>query len=370
MGEPGSGGKGLIEATTELGEALSQYIEEVTFCEPSNSPHDDRVAGPDAGGHLGFGAGCLPRIRSRIPPLDPELDAAPDPEPESEEEGAEVVVCRLQSSSSLTIPIVIGGFSLKAIVDTAAEVTIISDRVLQHLEPQPGKRRDAVLHAAGRNMSMRGSVTGPVSILLGGQEFSEQLYVAPISDDMLLGMDFLHKHRAVIHMHHPRLLLGGVEIPMQHGDNPRQMGVARVYVRKRVTVPPNAVKRVTGVLDQRLQDFVFEPLLNLPAILVPCSLHGAGKSAKVYVINPTDRHLKLTCADVLGEAREYQEEEAIEEVPAGPSVVVSQIKTEGTEGNSSAPNRPLRAVRNPVVGRRAGQAPGIINSVFGGFRSG
>ena len=133
-------------------------------------------------------------------------------------------------------------------------MSIISDQVLQQLKPQPKELRKVVLHAAGRDMSMNGTVVGPVTLQLGSQKFTEELYVAPLADDMLLGLDFLGKHRASIHLYQPRLQLGGENISMKHGKTPRSLDVARVSVQERIVVLSNALKRITRVLDQRLGD--------------------------------------------------------------------------------------------------------------------
>ena len=66
---------------------------------------------------------------------------------------------------------------------------------------------------------------------------------------------------------------------------------------------PNKVKRITGVLDQRLGDFMFEPSPDRP-VMVPHAIHPAGQGVEMYVINPTDRGIKIAISQVLGEAQE------------------------------------------------------------------
>lgn len=43
-------------------------------------------------------------------------------------------------------------------------------------------------------MKMEGFVVGPVSLKFGNSTFPEAVYVAPIQDDVLLGLDFLLRH--------------------------------------------------------------------------------------------------------------------------------------------------------------------------------
>ncbi|MCG7867847.1 MAG: retropepsin-like domain-containing protein, partial [Candidatus Thiodiazotropha taylori] len=92
------------------------------------------------------------------------------------------------------VPVYLQDHSIKAVVDTAAAVTIISDKIYRELMPKPPCLKKVTLHTAGRDLKMSGFVAGPVSLKLGLSTFSEVVYVAPIQDDMLLGLDFLLKH--------------------------------------------------------------------------------------------------------------------------------------------------------------------------------
>ena len=135
-------------------------------------------------------------------------------------------------------------------VDTAAEVSIISDRAYDKLNPRPPKLRDVFLYAAGRGMRMKGMIVGPVALKLGDQSFSVDIYVAPIEEEMLLGLDFLRQHGVTIHLQQSHLRIGDKHIPMRY-SKPSPNRVAQVSVPKRTATPPNREKRITGVLDQR-----------------------------------------------------------------------------------------------------------------------
>ena len=76
----------------------------------------------------------------------------------------EVVICRLRSCSTLSVAMSLGNIPLRAIVDTAAEVTIISDKLLTKLDLKPPKLRDVLLCTAGRDI--KGMVVGPVHIIM------------------------------------------------------------------------------------------------------------------------------------------------------------------------------------------------------------
>ena len=50
------------------------------------------------------------------------------------------------------------------VVDSAAEIAILSDKVYQALTHKPPKLREVTLLIAGRKMAMKGFVAGPVGL--------------------------------------------------------------------------------------------------------------------------------------------------------------------------------------------------------------
>lgn len=69
-----------------------------------------------------------------------------------------------QSLSFLRIQV--GSCTEKAVIDTAAQITTILDRVYKFLVAKPTKPRAVKLLAAGRDMAMFGFVSGPFHINL------------------------------------------------------------------------------------------------------------------------------------------------------------------------------------------------------------
>ena len=97
---------------------------------------------------------------------------------------------QLKSKSSIMIPILVQGITVGGIINTASEVSIISDKVYNSLPIKPSIVKSIALHSAGRDMSMEGYLIEPITIDIKGLQFNESLYVAPIADAMLIGLDF------------------------------------------------------------------------------------------------------------------------------------------------------------------------------------
>ena len=117
-----------------------------------------------------------------------------DPSSDSMSTWEDITICQLPSSSMLSVPVSLQDVKLLAVIDTAAEVTIISNSIFRELQPTPPYLKKVILHTAGRDLRMDGFVVGPVALKLGEITFPEAVYVAPIQDDMLLGLDFMLRH--------------------------------------------------------------------------------------------------------------------------------------------------------------------------------
>ncbi len=167
-------------------------------------------------------------------------------------EGEEdVVICQVRSDSMCKIPVEVQGYRTVAVIDTAAEVTIMSDRVYSKLANPGSIIRNVTLNTAGRELQMKGFVVGPVTLTRGGQEFQENIYVAPIEDDMLLGLDFLRRHGAQINL--PPVLYRDRGNWDSHGKSGLGSAkVTKVTVRRTTKVPPNSMAYVPCGIEEEM----------------------------------------------------------------------------------------------------------------------
>ena len=170
-----------------------------------------------------------------------------------------VTVCMLKSVSKFTVPVQVDGVAVEAILDSAAEVTIISDQIYESLTPPPKKLYDVRLDTAGRQLSMKGFVTGLVKLKIGRSTYNGQVYVAPTEQDILFGVDIMRKRSAVIDMGQDVFSFKGHEIRRNSAGladgNPK---VAHMSVAKQVVIPPNSAAQVPCMMDQPLSDYVIK----------------------------------------------------------------------------------------------------------------
>ena len=220
-----------------------------------------------------------------------------DPDSDSMSIWEDISICHFPSSSMLSVHVCLQDVTLQAVVDTAATVTIISDSIFRELEPKPPYLKKVILHTAGRDLRMDGFVVGPLTLKLGEITFPEAVYVAPIQDDMLLGLDFMLRHGVDIKLNDRCLDFRGkgqkVPIEVERMGTSKESQVKKVtLLEKTVKVPPNTVLRLQCKISDSLNDNIIEPEGDLDVIL-PRSLHSAGSKPKVCSVNVTDSLVRL-----------------------------------------------------------------------------
>ncbi|CAG2255195.1 tatD [Mytilus edulis] len=235
-------------------------------------------------------------------------------------------ICQLGSASMLRFTLKVQGQSVISVVDTAAEVTIISDKVFESFIKKPPIKRKTTMQAAGRGMHMDAFVVGPVELKIGERTYRTDIYVAPIDNDMLLGLDFLVRAKVILDCRKLVFFINGEALPMVHGDVglvPPVNAIARVAkitVPHRTVIPPNSVVQLESDLSAELTDFIIEPNKEID-LLIPRGYYNASVLPCVSLLNVTNNKIVLQKGTLLGEAIEA---DVVETGPA-PSVATTGI---------------------------------------------
>jgi hypothetical protein len=176
---------------------------------------------------------------------------------------------------------------MAAAIDSTAEVTILSDKIYNSLQDQPQIFRKPVMYAASRDMQLDTIIVEPVKLEVGSKSYCTDVYVAPIDDDMLLGLDFLKMHQAITDLKNNTFTIGYHQLPRYCGPQSEIPIVAKVTVPERTVVSPHSVVRMPGQLDVDLSNFIVEssPKCQGP-LLVPRCFFQDGKPT-LCVFNPT-----------------------------------------------------------------------------------
>ena len=111
---------------------------------------------------------------------------------------------------SLVVPVQVKGKSLESVVDTGAQVSIINSKLIDISQFEV---ESVVLRGLEPDKPINGHLIKDVSINLGGRMYRWDLYVAPIEDDFLLGLDFMIAYKIDPLVSRNILMADGLEIP-------------------------------------------------------------------------------------------------------------------------------------------------------------
>ena len=222
----------------------------------------------------------------------------------SNEEGI-IIIQSLRSSSAFRVRLSINGMGIEATVDTAADVTIVADHIWKKFDNPPATIHKVVMHTAGKEQTLQASRVGPVRIQLGQYNSLEPVYSAPIQDDMLLGLDYLKKHKAKVDLDQEKLWLHGECLPLISGKI-RPQGIFKVWLLHPVTIAPNtAVNAHCRVEGASTGDFMVEGsgagLSTMPTVVI-----SGGGSPVVCLVNLSDSELTATTTSPIGEAHQVE----------------------------------------------------------------
>lgn len=203
-----------------------------------------------------------------------------------------VVICQVRSDSMFRINVTLGdGFVVQAVIDTAAEVTLVSDRVFEKIPGDIPVLEQVSVMTAGRELFMKGAIVGPIKIEIGGQSFTEKVYVAPIEDSMLLGLDFMRKHEIKIDIPRSTISIKDTIVSMNEEVASDSLKVAKIRVDKSMSIPPNSVALVPCSVETKLDTFVVEG--EGVDLVVPMSVHAGERELRLAMLNLSDHSVKV-----------------------------------------------------------------------------
>ena len=101
---------------------------------------------------------------------------------------------------NLVIQLSVNGVPLEAIVDTAAQVSLINEGVVEKMQSSLQFSESVCLREAGENSRMTAQKASQVPLGIGGRRYLWDIYVAPIADCCILGIDFLNAFHGVINL--------------------------------------------------------------------------------------------------------------------------------------------------------------------------
>ena len=242
----------------------------------------------------------------------------------------------MRSESAYRVKCVVGGSLVEAVVDTAADVTIMSEETAAKLSIPPQTVSEIKLQTAAEGKPFLAKKVGPISIELGNFSFSTYIFVGPLGDTMLLGLDVLKFLSAIVdigkkELRWPGLLSESHSLPLfcdkgrdmdddsvfgtkgsltcnsesSKSSSPKisRIKSTEVYLCRRVNVPPKSsiVARVKLSESHQSQFMWFEPKSKLGGMVTMAnSVHKQSLTPSLNFVNPGDTSVNVKKHTFLG----------------------------------------------------------------------
>ena len=236
---------------------------------------------------------------------------------------------------TVRVPITVCGISTMAVVDSGAEVTVLSDgffsSIPEDIRPPLQKAR-LKLVVADQKSIIRGRGIAQVRVQIGQLEFAWPVYVAPIADHLLLGCDVMDAMDLQVS---PRrgLWVKDHWLPCQVSRTPYGPKPAPVTLQEATLLPANHEVVALGKTPRDSatpgQEAIFEPVPHgMDGLLAARALVRVDDALPLRLINVSSQSLELPAGFVIGELQSV----AGKEVPTnseGPKIRVTSLDMQG-----------------------------------------
>ncbi|CAC5385654.1 unnamed protein product [Mytilus coruscus] len=238
-----------------------------------------------------------PHRGSRSKDLVLELIKRPDFKPDrvrplgsrltQEEESLNELVVRRTVGRSLVIPAAVNSIPVKATIDTAAMITLVSSSLISNIQ----KNCESVLLKGIGPQPVIGKLVTNTAISIGQATMHWDVCNIDMTDTIILGLDFLNACSAVVDLVHMSVVLNGESLPAQLvGGNCQSL--SEVLLSRSVKVPPNSSMLITVEVKSPPEDhYVIVPKRNHLPVLIS-NVMGTGPKCIVNIVNDTGLHVK------------------------------------------------------------------------------
>ena len=120
-------------------------------------------------------------------------------------------------------------------VDTGSDISVLHPDLLRR------EKRDSLLPVTSYLRTVTGERTPThgrceLTVKIGGTEVLQQMWIADIHDQCILGLDFLAPQGCLVNLRNNSLWIGGEEVPLQR-LNSQPKSCCRVILDKTIDLP-------------------------------------------------------------------------------------------------------------------------------------
>lgn len=123
----------------------------------------------------------------------------------------------------------------KFILDTGASRSVVRPDMIRHAKALRNDKL-SLKTASGELLPVEGEVWATMEV--GGAEFRHKFLVAKVTDECIIGLDFMHDYGCMLNLPGGTLKCGNIEIPISSSET--EINTRRVILLEKVSVPPKS----------------------------------------------------------------------------------------------------------------------------------
>ena len=141
--------------------------------------------------------------------------------------------------NSLTVAGTVNGAACEITVDTGSNISIVRPDILSGVDQDLIEPVNSCLRTVtGERAPIHGK--GQLQLGIGSLLVPQELWVADIHDDCILGLDFLQSHKCLVNLKDGALTIGGEEIPLKKQPATAEPTCCKVVLAEHVQLPPRS----------------------------------------------------------------------------------------------------------------------------------
>ena len=211
---------------------------------------------------------------------------------------------------TMTIQINIKGKRILAVVDTAAQATIIREKFIQNLNIPVRPNTSIGVRGVG-HIQTKGKLLSQLTIQVGKKYYPVDVLVMDNTDPFIVGLDFLKSVGAVLDINANIVIIGDEVTPatIKRNLSNEEVVICRVKLCRKTTIPPNCGRMLQCHMDNATNgDFAIEPVHKHRKLWVPDSVVTGGNIIRICVMNLTDKPVTIPAKELLACATEISEQ--------------------------------------------------------------
>lgn len=163
-----------------------------------------------------------------------------------------------------------------------------------------------MLCMAAPNTKVEAAVVDAVNLQVGAKTYQWKVYIAPITDPIILGLDFLSAKECIVDLRRDEFIIGDekVEGMLKRNSQGEEYRISQVVVAQKTVFPPTSQRRATALMTHPVEgDFLVQPNSNSGLLVANALIHGTSK-VPLQFCNLTSKHITLQKGHVIGSAVE------------------------------------------------------------------